>query len=705
MEVPELISLFWGEKEILRGAYKQKEYGDIILPFVLLRRIDQVLDPSRTQVLQEYEKIKKLDPAFIDAKLNKIAGKPFHNKTKHTMNSLLTDPINIQKNLLAYIKGFSQNIQEIFEHFKLEGWIKDLHKKKRLYKTVKHFEKADISPKKVDSIKMGTIYEELIRISQEAGNEEAGEHFTPREVIRLLSKLILIFDKDKLNQKGIIRSIYDPAVGTGGMLSVATEEIKKINPDIDVQGYGQELNPQSFAICKSDMLIKDLNSENIKYDEVSGSLGKNDGFLNDKFHYMISNPPYGVDWGAYENEIKDEHGKGSSGKYGAGLPRKSDGSLLFVMQMLSKMKSISEDGSRIGIVLNGSPLYTGEPSQKSKNENSIRRWIIENDYLEAIIALPSELFYNTPIGTYIWLLTNKKEKRRLGKIQLIDCSGEKFFTKLKKAIGEKKNEIADAQINDIYNIYTKFEKGEFSKIFKNSDFGYQRINVNYPLKQIFEISEEKFKKLPEIKLKNQPTRDEIIKILRKLEPKKFVDYNNAISQTKNLFSKNGITLNQKTLKIIQKTFLEKNQNGIPELDSLGKTIPDPDFKSYEDFPLNADIKKIEEIFRKDMLWEENKPEAYLDHSSNQIGFDISFTLNFYSFTPPRSVDIIDKEILKLQEEKKQSLLNSNIFSNSLSTNKSDKEKNNKKWYGTCPPDWKPTRNKFIFEITKKNNFG
>ena len=651
MEVNELISLFWGEKEILRGPYKQKEYGDIILPFVLLRRIDQVLEPTRAKVLQEYEKIKKLDPEFIDPKLNKIAGKSFHNKTKHSMNSLLTDPDNIQKNLQAYLRGFSQNIQDIFEHFKLEALTKDLHKKKLLYKTVKHFETADVSPEEVDSMKMGTIYEELIREAQEAGNEEAGEHFTPREVIRLLSKLIISPDKDKLNQKGIIRSIYDPAVGTGGMLSIASEEIKEINPDIDVQGYGQELNPQSFAICKSDMLIKDLNSENIKYDELSGSLGKNDGFLNDKFHYMLSNPPYGVDWSKYKDEIDDEHDKGFSGKYGAGTPRKSDGSFLFLMQMISKMKPTSEDGSRIGIVLNGSPLFTGEAGS---GESDIRKWIIENDYLEAIIALPDSLFYNTGIFTYIWIVTNRKEKHRTGKVQLINAVS--FFENMKRSLGNKRHRISKDQISEIIKIYQDFKPNDFCKIFENKDFAYARITVDRPLKINFQASDERiqrikvknaFVKIKDAKLKpKEPSQEDILTILKKLPSKLYKDYDEFSSELNNAFSHANFKLSSPIQKAIEKALSERDETAEPAKDAKGNLKADSDLRDNENIPVTQDI---DEYFKNEVT--KYVPDAWIvDETRSKIGYEIPFTRHFYVYTPLRPLEEIDTDLKENQKE-------------------------------------------------------
>ena len=567
------------------------------------------------------------------------------------MNSLLTDPDNIQKNLQAYLRGFSQNIQDIFEHFKLEALAKDLHKKKLLYKTVKHFETADVSPEKVDSMKMGTIYEELIRVAQEAGNEEAGEHFTPREVIRLLSKLILVPDKDKLNQKGIIRSIYDPAVGTGGMLSVASEEIKKINPDIDVQGYGQELNPQSFAICKSDMLIKDLNSDNIKYDELSGSLGNNDGFLNDKFHYMLSNPPYGVDWSKYKEEIIEEHEKGWSGKYGAGIPRKSDGSFLFLMQMISKMKPASEDGSRIGIVLNGSPLFTGEAES---GESNIRKWIIENDYLEAIIALPDQLFYNTGIFTYIWIVTNRKEKHRTGKVQLINTIS--FFKNMKKSLGNKRNEISEDQISEIIKIYQDFKPNKFCKIFENKDFAYARITVDRPLKRNFEASDERieriktentFVKIKDAKLKpKEPNQEDILTVLKKLPSKLYKDYDEFSKVLKDEFSHANFKLSSPIQKAIENALSERDETAEPAKDAKGNLKADSDLRDYENIPVTQDI---DEYFKNEVT--KYVPDAWIvDETRSKIGYEIPFTRHFYVYTPLRPLEEIDKNLKENQKE-------------------------------------------------------
>ena len=655
MNYNELVSLFWGEKEILRGPYKQKDYGDIILPFVLLRRIGRVLEPSKDKVLKEYEKIKKLDESFVDAKLNKISGHGFHNKTKHDMRSLLDDPDNIHKNLKQYIRGFSDNIQDIFENFNFIDIIKDLDKHKLLQPTVERFESADVSPEEVDNHMMGTIYEELIRQSQEAGNEEAGEHFTPREVIGLLSKLILLPEKNNLSQEGIIRTVYDPAVGTGGMLSIVSEQIREINPAVQIEGYGQELNPQSFAICKSDMLIKGLKSENIKYGEKSGSLADQDGFPDQKFHYMLSNPPYGVDWGKYADEVKAEAEKGSSGKYPLGpqdgLPRKSDGSLLFVMQMISKMKSADDGGSRIGIVLNGSPLFTGEAGS---GESNIRKWIIENDWLEAIIALPDNIFYNTGIFTYIWIITNKKEAKRVGKIQLINAIS--FFEKMKTSLGNKRNEISKEQISQITKIYQDFKPGEFSKIFENKDFAYTRITVDRPLKRNFQATEERierlkqesaFVKIADAKLKpNDPKQKDILAVLKKMPSKLYKDSEEFSNDLKDAFSHANFKLSSSLQKAIEKALSERDETAVPAKDSKGNLKADSDLRDYENIPVTQDI---DEYFEKEVT--KYVPDAWIvPETRDKIGYEIPLTRHFYVYKPLRPLEEIDADLKANSEE-------------------------------------------------------
>jgi len=464
-------NLIWDIAEILRGDYKQADYGKVILPLTVLRRLDCVLEPTKQKVLDYLPQIKGKNIQNIDPVLNKIASLTFHNKSKFDFEKMKADHENITTNLKDFINGFSANAREILDHFNFEEQINKLDSANLLYQIIQRFADVELHPKKVNSIQMGYIFEELIRKFSEISNETAGEHFTPREVIRLMVNLLFLEDRDILTKEGIVKTLYDPACGTGGMLSIGEEYLRELNPDSRLEVFGQELNPESYAICKSDMMIKGQNPTNIKL----GNSFTVDGLENEKFDYMLSNPPFGVDWKKIEKQIKDEHEeKGDEGRFGAGLPRVSDGALMFLQHMISKMKP-SNGGSRIGIVFNGSPLFTGGAGS---GESEIRRWIIENDRLEAIIALPDQLFYNTGIFTYVWIVTNRKPKERKGKVQLINAVS--FFTKMKKSLGNKRNEISPKQIEEITKMYGDFKRGKYSKIFDNEELGYWQITIERP---------------------------------------------------------------------------------------------------------------------------------------------------------------------------------------------------------------------------------
>ncbi|HLC79831.1 MAG TPA: class I SAM-dependent DNA methyltransferase [archaeon] len=464
-------NFIWSIAELLRGDYKQADYGKVVLPLTVLRRLDCVLEPTKQKVLDYLPKIKGKNIQNIDPVLNKIAGLTFHNKSKFDFEKMKADHDNIAPNLKNFINGFSNNAREIIDYFGFEEHINRLDESDLLYQIIQRFAEVDLHPKTVSSIEMGYIFEELIRKFSEISNETAGEHFTPREVIRLMVNLLFIEDRDILTKEGIVKTLYDPACGTGGMLSIAEEYLRELNPDSELVVFGQELNPEAYAICKSDMMIKGQKPDNIKF----GNSFTQDGLENQKFDYMLSNPPFGVDWKKIESKIKAEHEeKGFEGRFGAGLPRISDGALMFLQHMISKMK-LTNGGSRLGIVFNGSPLFTGGAGS---GESEIRKWIIENDMLEAIIALPNQLFYNTGIFTYIWIVTNRKPKERKGKIQLLN--GISFYTQMKKSLGEKRHEISAEQIGEITKIYGNFKEGKFSKIFDNEDFGYWQITVERP---------------------------------------------------------------------------------------------------------------------------------------------------------------------------------------------------------------------------------
>jgi type I restriction enzyme M protein len=654
MSMNDITTLAWEAKEILRDDFKKTEWGKIILPFIVLRRLGRVLEPTKSKVILEYDKIKKEKPEFIDAKLNTISGYAFHNNSKFNLDTLQVDDRNLQKNIQSYIRGFSENVKDVFENFKFESSLNDLQKQDMLYPMVKKFASSemDFDPQKIDNHMMGTIYEEIVRRANEATNEEAGHHFTPREVIKLMTNLLFSTEIPLLHKKGIVRTIYDPAAGTGGMLSVASDYIESLNPDAIVNVYGQEINPETYAVCKSDMLIKGLDLDRIK---IGNSLiaGKNgDGFADKKFHYMLSNPPFGVDWSKYKKGINTEHEKGFDGKFGPGLPRKSDGSLLFLLSMISKMKSKEEGGSRIAIVLNGSPLFTGEADS---GESNIRKWIIENDMLEAIVAMPNDMFYNTGINTYIWIISNNKAEKRKGKIQLINVVGEKFFQKMKSSLGKKRNEITDDQIKLITKIYDSFKEGEFSKIFDNDHFAYVRITVNRPLRRHFEISKERLKKLgqenafgkfDEYKEKaKQPRTKDVLNILSKIKSTTYKDYETLSTDLKDAFEKNGFKITAPHLKLIANVISEKDENMEPEKDSKGNLVVDSELRDYEKIPKKDEIDKY---FAKEVL--PHVPDAWIDETSYKIGYEIPFTKHFYVYKHLRSLEEIDKDLKENQKE-------------------------------------------------------
>ena len=464
------LAFIWSIAELLRGDFRQSDYGKVILPFTVLRRLDCLLDNTKEQVLQKASNLPAgVDAQMREAMLNKVAGGyGFHNISPFTFAKLKDDPNGIGSNLHNYIAGFSESAREIFlDKYEIDKIIDKLDKAKLLYLVFCRFADIDLHPDTVKNTEMGNIFEELIRRFSE--DDTAGEHFTPREVIKLMVNL-LFQDDAGLATKGIIRTLFDPTAGTGGMLSTASEHMAEINPDAQLEVYGQELNPESYAICKSDMLIKGQDISHIAF----GNSFTEDGMPDMQFDYFLSNPPFGVEWKKIEKFIKDEHSqRGFNGRFGAGLPRVSDGSLMFLQHMISKFKPT---GSRLAIVLNGSPLFTGSAGS---GESEIRRWIIENDWLEAIVALPDQLFYNTGITTYIWIVTNNKSEERRGKIQLVNATG--FSQKMRKSLGNKRNFITDEQIAEITRLYGEFEPNENSKIFDNRDFGYWRVTVERPL--------------------------------------------------------------------------------------------------------------------------------------------------------------------------------------------------------------------------------
>lgn len=496
-------AFIWSVADLLRGDYKQSDYGKVILPFTLLRRLECVLEPTRSDVLAEYQARKDLGIA-IDVFLTKKAGQSFYNISRFTLSTLLADPTNLRHNLETLIADFSPNAREIFERYKFTEQLAYLDESNLLYKIVEKFATVDLHPDAISNHQMGLVFEELIRRFAEASNETAGEHFTPRDIVRLTTSLLFIGDDCILTKAGIVRSLYDPTAGTGGFLSSGSEYVYEMNPDAKLVTFGQELNPESYAICKADMLIKGQAVENIKY----GNTLSDDQLYDKKFDYMLSNPPFGVEWKKVEKAVKDEHlQKGYGGRFGPGLPRVSDGSLLFLLHLISKMRPKEEGGSRIGIILNGSPLFTGSAGS---GESEIRRYILENDLLEGIVAMPTDMFFNTGIATYIWILSNHKAPERKGKVQLVNASG--FGESMRKSLGSKRKQLSDESIDEITRIYGAYEASKVCKIFDTTDFGYRRITVERPLIEEGKVVMSKGKPKPDTSLRdneNIPLKEDI----------------------------------------------------------------------------------------------------------------------------------------------------------------------------------------------------
>lgn len=683
------VSFIWSVADLLRGPYKPAQYGRVILPLTVLRRLDCVLEPTKAKVLARAAELKGGKVANAEPILNRVAGASFHNTSKLDFAKLKGDADKIAANLTAYIKGFSSKVREIFEKFNFEPEIAKLEENDRLYLVVSKFAEFDLHPSRVSNIEMGYIFEELIRRFNEAANETAGDHFTPREVIRLMVNLLFAPDRDLLIKKGTVRSLFDPACGTGGMLAVADEYLHELNPDAKLEVFGQDHNPESYAVCGSDMLIKGHNIDHI----VFGSSFTKDGFPSERFDYLLANPPFGVEWKPDEAAIRKEHEtQGLDGRFGAGLPRINDGSFLFLQHMISKMKAVKDGGSRIGIVFNGSPLFTGDAGS---GESEIRRWIIENDWLEAIVALPDQLFYNTGIFTYVWIVTNRKAKTRRGKVQLINAV--QFYRKMRKSLNNKRNEIAEEQIEDITRIYGNFQDGEtrrliangsngsnghaaaedefiVSKVFDKADFGFRQITVERPLRLNFQASPERIERLRETsafvnlakskkKDKKQVAQEEaagrkeqeaILAALGTLKAARvYKDREAFVTDLDATFDRAGLKLAAPMKKAILAALSECDETAEICRDRDGNPEPDPELRDYENVPLKEDIYAY---FEREVR--PHVPDAWIDVSKRdekdgqvgRIGYEIPLTRHFYKYVPPRPLEEIEAEIAGLEKD-------------------------------------------------------
>jgi len=654
----ELANFIWSVADLLRGDYKQSEYGKVILPFTTLRRLDCVMAPTRQAV---WNRAAATRVENKDAILRAAARLRFYNLSRQSFATIGSDADNVATNLNDYLNGFSPSAREILEKYEFHVQIARLDAAGLLYKVVQKFAEIDLSPQRVDNHQMGYVFEELIRKFSEISNETAGEHFTPREVIELMVNLLLAPDADTLNQPGKVVNILDPACGTGGMLSAAEEHITSLNPRATVELFGQELNAESYAICRSDMMIKGQDPSHIVY----GNSFSADGHRRRTFDYMLANPPFGVEWKKVQDQVEAEYAAlGHAGRFGAGLPRINDGSFLFLQHMISKMKLVEKDGSggtRLAIVFNGSPLFTGGAGS---GESEIRRWILENDWLEAIVALPDQLFYNTGISTYFWIVTNRKDAAHRGKVVLLDA--REYWAKMRKSLGEKRKLITKEQIRQITGLYGDALAAAANpehpghakvKVFANEEFGYQRIAVDWPLRQRFEVTEDTLAVLAAAKpLARYADRDALLAAFKPLLGTVWWTRKDAQSALLGAAAGAGVPWPWPHA-AIQKAIWAVVAVSDPEGElqtKKGRPLPDPDLRDYENVPLTEDI---DEYFAREVL--PHVPDAWIADIRDpktgaaaraRIGYEIPFTRHFYVYTPPRPLAVIDAELRELEAQ-------------------------------------------------------
>jgi type I restriction enzyme M protein len=692
----EIANFIWSICNLLRGPYKRNEYRKVILPLTVLRRFDCILAPTKAAVLKEHAALKAKPENVIRYKLSQITKHQFYNLSKLDLPRLLDDPNQLAPNLNSYINSFSPNVRSIMERFDFGTQIARMADKDLLYLVLKRFATVDLSPGRVDNVQMGYVFEELIRIGAEQSNEEAGEHFTPREVIRLMVNLLLSPEKD-LARSHVVKTIYDPACGTGGMLSVSEKYINDLNAEAQPKLFGQDWNDEAWAVCKSDMLIKGEDADNI----ILGDTFTKDGFDRTPegkkwtFDYMLANPPFGVEWRQQQRYIEQERDTlGFGGRFGAGTPRVNDGALLFLQHMLSKMRAPQDGGSRLAIVFNGSPLFTGDAGG---GESEIRRWIIENDWLEAVVALPEQLFYNTGISTYLWVLTNRKEKARKSKVQLIDARA--FWVQMEKSLGNKRRRIGDPSdektkkdpnhIGEITKIFGNFHDEDartfteedpvthksiqrqrvVCKIFDNEDFGYHKITVERPLRLNFQASAERIallddesgfknlatsaKKDPSSRLREieegQQRQEQIRALLRAFGKtsghRLFKDRKEFLTGLRDADRTQGVRLSTGELKTVLAALGERDESAEICRDRDGQPEPDADLRDTETIPLKEGI---EEYFKREVL--PHIPDAWIDHTKTKVGYEIPLNRQFYRYEPPRPLEVIETDIKALATE-------------------------------------------------------
>ena len=692
MNHSEIVSFIWGVADLIRDTFKRGKYQDLILPLTVLRRLDCVLAPTREDVLQRQAELKGRGLEDLHSQLCRASGFAFYNTSRYDFERLLADAPNVAPNLRNYIAGFSKNMRDVLEKFDFDNTISRLDESGLLFQVLERFGGVDLHPDQVDNATMGTIFEELIRRFNEALNENPGEHFTPRDVVHLMVDLMLAGDEAGIKGKGVVRTIYDPCCGSGGMLMIAKEHINlgrrengnllrgPLNPDAEIHVYGQEVNPETWAVSKSDLFIKDpkgRDAENIAF----GTTLSNDAHATRSFDYLIANPPYGKDWKRDERTVRDEHDRGALGRFGPGLPRISDGQILFLLHMLSHTKDAQADGSRIAIIMNGSPLFTGDAGS---GESEIRRYIFENDLLEALIALPEQLFYNTGIATYVWLLTTREAPERRGKVQLIDASS--FWKPMRRSLGDKRRQISPERADDILKLLVDCRDGDtrvvtsedaqdeviVSRIFPTSDFGYRKITVERPLRLNFLASPERIARLEEEKgfqslakskkrgyagaqeeAKGLKLQKRLRELLMELPETKVLDRKVFETLMNGALKKADLKLPAPAKKAVLNALSERDENAAVCRGRNGEPEPDPELRDTERVPLTE---TVEEFFEREVR--PHVPDAWIDVSKRDprdgkvgvVGYEINFNRHFYRYTPPRPLEDIERDIQAIETD-------------------------------------------------------
>jgi type I restriction enzyme M protein len=675
MSYGQIVSFIWAIADLIRDSFRRGEYQNVILPLTVLRRLDCVLAPTKTRVLETNAKLHgKLEN--LDPQLRKASGFAFYNTSRYDFERLLADAPNIAANLRNYIAGFSANMKDVLEKFDFDNTIRRLSEAGLLFQVLERFKNVDLHPDLVSNPMMGTVFEELIRKFNEALNENPGEHFTPRDVVHLMTDVLLAGDEDRIGKHGAVITVYDPCCGSGGMLIITKDHIlgapdrTGINETADVHLFGQEVNPSTFAVSKSDLFMKSADgrdAENI----VFGSTLSNDQHATRTFDYLIANPPYGKDWKRDEKDVDEEHERGFAGRFGAGLPRISDGQFLFLQTMLAHMNKLEDGGSRVAIIMNGSPLFTGDAGS---GESEIRRWILENDWLEALIALPEQLFYNTGIATYVWVLTNRKTKARRGQVQLINATT--FWTQMRRSLGNKRREIPTKRAQDIVDLLRAFKEAEFSKIFPSTHFGYRKITVERPLKLNFQITSERiarldqesgFARLATSKKKKEKERlaeiaagtehqqqiKNFLSDLSKANGKVFVDRDEFRDFIRDSAKQSKLRLEASELKAIINALSERDEKAPSCRDSDGDIEPDPELRDTENVPLGE---SVQDYFEREVrpyvadAWINESVRDQKDNDIGKVGYEINFNRYFYKYQPPRPLEEIESDIKGVEQD-------------------------------------------------------